>query len=178
MKELYIRKGNSISTKNIIIIGEESFLGGRDIAYKPNKGSVFKPLEKKDKYSGGSGLTYVHAVPNISLDTYKYQRDYDVHRFVKEYCTGLVEWDGETNQGYVRSREAFVSKKKDIQKVCNELYKRIEIEVHGKVPQRCVVVRNLFKAFWWVLKFPFRAAYYILVILFGTRKMRRKLFKH
>ena len=85
MKQLYIRKGNSLETQDIIIIGEEQSLGSRDAAYKPNKGSVFVPL-KPDYYSGATSLTYIHATNNILLNTKKYDRDYDVHEFVKKYC--------------------------------------------------------------------------------------------
>lgn len=50
MKQLYLRQGNSKDTQDILIIGEESELGGRDSAYKPNKGTRFKGLKKRPLY--------------------------------------------------------------------------------------------------------------------------------
>lgn len=135
MKQLYIRKGNSWETQDIIIIGEEQSMGSRDSAYKPNKGSIFTPL-KVDKYSGAKCLTYIHATDNILLNTKKYDRDYDVHEFVKKYCKDLVKWDGEADEGKVRSREAFICVSNDTQKTCEELYNRIQLEIHGNIPRK------------------------------------------
>lgn len=174
-KQLYIRKGNSTDTRNIIIIGEEQEMGSRDLnGYRPNKGSSFEPLIKTDKFSGNKNLTYVHATYNINLDTASYSRDYDVHKFVKEMCSDIVKWDGETNEGLVRSREAFISKSKDTQAVCDELYKRIETEVHGGVPCHHIFIKRLFKVFGFIISIPFRIVWFILKVLFGKKHHRRR----
>lgn len=173
-KQLYIRKGNSLDTKDIIIIGEEQELGSRDISgYRPSKGSSFEPLVKTDKFSGNTNLTYVHATYNINLDTSKYSRDYDVHKFVKEMCSDLVKWDGETNEGRVRSREAFISKK-DTQSVCNELYRRIETEIHGGVPCHHIFIKRFFKVIGFIILIPFKILWFILKLIFCKKKRRRR----
>jgi hypothetical protein len=134
MKELYIRAGNSQETKRVLIIGEEESLGSRDNSgYKPSKGQIFESLIKVDPYSGGEDLTYVHVTPNIPLDTQFYSRDYDAHQFIKRSCKDLVKWDGESDEGLVRSREAFiVNDGLDVDAVAKELYKRLEKEIHFK----------------------------------------------
>lgn len=173
-KQLYIRKGNSSDTKDIIIIGEEQELGSRDISgYRPSKGSSFEPLVKTDKFSGNTNLTYVHATCNINLDTSKYSRDYDVHKFVKEMCSDLVKWDGETNEGRVRSREAFISKK-DTQSVCDELYRRIETEIHGGVPCHHIFIKRFFKVIGFIISLPFKIILFILKLIFCRKKHRRR----
>lgn len=175
MKQLYIRKGNSNDTLKILIVGEESSLGSRDISgYRPNKGAVFNPLSV-DTFTGAEGLTYIHATPNIMLDTKKYSSDHDVHKFIKEYCKDIVTWDGETNEGLVRSREAFiVNSKSNTATVANELYKRIETEIHGG--KACRHIRR--KRFWHVIgviiSIPFRIIWWILKLLFGKKKRRRR----
>lgn len=169
MKQLYLRQGNSKETQDILIIGEESELGGRDSAYKPNKGTRFKGL-KKDPYTKKENLTYIHSTPNINLDTEKYSRDYEVHKFIKEYCKDLVVWDGEANEGRVNSREAFIIKK-DIQKTIKELYYRIEDEIHGK--HKVIFRKKLSKLFLNTLLFPFRLLISLLVlILFKKKKLK------
>ena len=173
-KQLYIRKGNSLDTLDIIIIGEEQELGSRDISgYRPSKGSSFEPLVKTDKFSGNTNLTYVHATYNINLNTSKYSRDYDVHKFVKEMCSDLVKWDGETNEGRVRSREAFISKK-DTQSVCDELYRRIETEIHGGVPCHHIFIKRLFKVIGFIISLPFKILWFILKLIFCKKKHRRR----
>lgn len=173
-KQLYIRKGNSLDTVDIIIIGEEQELGSRDISgYRPSKGSSFEPLVKTDKFSGNTNLTYVHATYNINLNTSKYSRDYDVHKFVKEMCSDLVKWDGETNEGRVRSREAFISKK-DTQSVCDELYRRIETEIHGGVPCHHIFIKRLFKVIGFIISLPFKILWFILKLIFCKKKHRRR----
>lgn len=173
-KQLYIRKGNSLDTVDIIIIGEEQELGSRDISgYRPSKGSSFEPLVKTDKFSGNNNLTYVHATYNIDLDTSKYSRDYDVHKFVKEMCSDLVKWDGETNEGRVRSREAFISKK-DTQSVCNELYRRIETEIHGGVPCHHIFIKRFFKVIGFIISLPFKILWFILKLIFCKKKHSRR----
>ena len=176
MKELYIRKGNSLDTKDIIIIGEEQSLGGRDLnGYKPGKGSSFIPIIKKDPYSNNTGLTYIHATPNISLDTSSYSRDYDVHRFVKEYCNDLVKWDGEANEGRVRSREAFIVKENiSTQKVCEELYKRINQEIHGFIPHNIHIFwKKFFKVIKLVFSIPFKILWFILKNILKKRHIKK-----
>lgn len=173
-KQLYIRKGNSLDTVDIIIIGEEQELGSRDISgYRPSKGSSFEPLVKTDKFSGNTNLTYVHATYNINLNTSKYSRDYDVHKFVKEMCSDLVKWDGETNEGRVRSREAFISKK-DTQSVCDELYRRIKTEIHGGVPCHHIFIKRLFKVIGFIISLPFKILWFILKLIFCKKKHRRR----
>ena len=173
-KQLYIRKGNSSDTSDIIIIGEEQELGSRDISgYRPSKGSSFEPIVKADKFSGNTNLTYVHATYNINLDTSKYSRDYDVHKFVKEMCSDLVKWDGEANEGRVRSREAFISKK-DTQSVCDELYRRIETEIHGGVPCHHIFIKRLFKVIWFIILIPFKILLFILKLIFCKKRRRKR----
>lgn len=134
MKELYIRVGNSEETKRVIIVGEEEMLGARDNSgYKPSKGQLFESIIEIDPYSGGKDLTYVHATPNIKLDTALYPHDHEAHTFIKQRCKDLVLWDGETDEGLVRSREAFIVKEGlDVDRVAQELYKRLEKEIHYK----------------------------------------------
>lgn len=140
MKELYIRAGNSKDTQRVIIIGEEDSLGSRDNSgYKPSKGQLFESIIEVDPYTGSKDLTYVHVTPNIKLDMPNYSRDYDVHDFVKRRCKDLVKWDGEADEGLVRSREAFIVKDGlDVDKVAHELYNRIEKEVHYKTVSEAV----------------------------------------
>lgn len=141
MKQLYIRIGNSEETENVIIVGEEQSMGERDNSgYKPNKGSTFQHLVETDPYSGGKCLTYIHAAPNINLDTPLYQRDYDAHEFIKRHCKDIVTWDGEADEGYVRSREAFIVRPgMDPESVARDLYTRLEREIH-----HTTAVGNLF----------------------------------
>ena len=175
MKELYFRQGNSKETQDILIIGEESELGGRDDAYKPNKGSIFKSL-KTDPYTKRKNLTFIHCTPNIKLDTEKYNRDYDVHKFIKEYCKDLVVWDGETDKGRVRSREAFIIKdKKNIQKTIEILYSLIEDEIHGK--HKTIKGKKLQKFLLNLLLFPFRLLLTLILILFKNRKTKKRIKK-
>lgn len=177
MKQLYIRKGNGIDTQGIIIIGEEAELGSRDNSgYRPSKGAIFEAL-KRDPYTGADGLTYIHATPNINLDTNQYQSDHDVHTFVKKYCSDIVKWDGETNEGRVRSREAFIAKD-DTQTVCNELYKRIETEIHGGIPCRHIFIKRLFKIIGFIISIPFRIIWFVLGSLLGFRKKKRRHRRH
>lgn len=133
-KQLYIRQGNTPEIHDILIIGDEQWLGTRDNAYTYQKGMPqnVKFIKKIDPYTGARDLFYVHATPNIMLDTDKYQRDHDVHTFIKKYCTDLVEWDGEADKGLVRSREAFIIVGGPAKEVIQELYARIEDEIHGK----------------------------------------------
>lgn len=175
MKQLYIRKGNSQDTRRIIIIGEEASLGSRDNSgYKPSKGAVFEPLEV-DYFTKAEGLTYIHATPNIMLDTKKYSTDHDVHKFVKEYCKDIVTWDGETNEGLVRSREAFiVNPKYSVGAVTNALYKRIETEIHGGKACRHIRRMKFWRVVGFILSIPFRIIWWILKLLFGKKKKRRR----
>lgn len=175
MKQLYLRQGNSKETQDILIIGEESELGGRDNAYKPNKGTSFKGL-KKDPYTKKENLTYIHSAPNIKLDTEKYNRDYEVHKFIKEYCKDLVVWDGECSDGRVNSREAFIIKdKENIQKTIRELYYRIEDEVHGH--HRLIFRKKLQKLLLSILIFPFRLIISLLILIFLKKKKLKVLKK-
>ena len=125
MKELYIRKGNLESNQNILIIGEESNLGGRDSAYK-SKGTLHnRYLVAKDPFSGAENLTYIHACKNILLISENFSRDHDVHRYLKNYCKDLLRWDGESNQGFTDSREAFVVRNGDVEKTVKIIRERI-----------------------------------------------------
>ena len=109
MKELYIRKGNTEELKNVIIVGEEASLGRRDSAYKLSKGQAKIPfLNKYDNYSKSEDLLYVHAVPNISLDTTDFSSDHDVHNFIRKSCSDILTWDGNANKGKFQTREAFI----------------------------------------------------------------------
>ena len=53
-------------------------------------------------------LLYVHAVPNISLDTADFSSDHDVHNFIRKSCTDILSWDGNANKGKFQMREAFI----------------------------------------------------------------------
>lgn len=173
MKLLYLRQGNNKETQDILIIGEESELGGRDNAYRPNKGSSFKGL-RKDPYTKKENLTYIHSVPNIKLDTKKYARDYEIHKFIKEYCKDLVVWDGECSEGRVNSREAFIIKdKENIQKTINALYYRLEDEVHGH--HRLIFRKKLQKLLLNIFLFPFRLIISLLILFFKRRKLKKTL---
>lgn len=175
MKQLYLRQGNSKETQDILIIGEESELGGRDNAYKPNKGTSFKGL-RKDPYTKKENLTYIHSTSNIKLDTEKYNRDYEVHKFIKEYCKDLVVWDGEANEGRVNSREAFIIKdKENIQKTIKELYYRIEDEIHGK--HKLIFKKKLQKLLLSIFLFPFRLIISLLILIFLKKKKVKVLKK-
>ena len=173
MKQLYLRQGNSKETQDILIIGEESELGGRDSAYKPSKGTRFKGL-KKDPYTKKENLTYIHSTPNINLDTEKYSRDYEVHKFIKEYCKDLVVWDGEVNEGRVNSREAFIIKK-DIQKTIKELYYRIEDEIHGK--HKVIFRKKLKKFLFGVFLFPLKILISTFIIILCKKRRIKKWLK-
>ena len=133
MKQLYIRKGNLEINKNILIIGEESTLGGRDSAYC-TKGTINSECFRKDPYTKAIGLNYIHACENILLDSKKYKSDHEVHNYVKHYCKDLVKWDGEAYEGITNSREAFIVKKPfaNIDSVVKELRCRIDKQVHPK----------------------------------------------
>ena len=134
MKQLYIRVGNSEATKRVLIIGEEQSMGERDLSgYRPSKGEPFIHMVESDPYSGNRYLTYIHATPNIDLDSPLYRRDYDVHEYIKHHCKDLVTWDGEANEGLVRSREAFiVNSGLDPDLTARNLYLRLEKEIHRK----------------------------------------------
>lgn len=124
-KQLYIRKGNLESNSNILIIGEESELGGRDPAYC-TKGTLKENcLIKKDPYTGTIGSSYIHACKNIVLTSKIYKSDHDIHNYVKKYCKDLIKWDGESVDGLTNSREAFICRSSDINKTVKILRKRI-----------------------------------------------------
>lgn len=130
MKQLYIRKGNLETNQNILIIGEETTLGGRDSAYR-TKGTINKDCLGKDPYTKATGLSYVHACKNILLNSKYYKSDHDVHYFIKNHCKDLVIWDGESNEGITNSREAFiVVKNKNVEDVVKELYNRINNQIN------------------------------------------------
>lgn len=125
IKQLYIRKGNLGSNSNILIIGEESELGGRDSAYC-TKGTLKENcLVKKDPYTGTLGSSYIHACRNIVLNSKIYKSDHDIHNYVKKFCKDLVKWDGESIDGITNSREAFICKSNDIDRTVKILRKRI-----------------------------------------------------
>lgn len=130
MKQLYIRKGNLDTNRTILIIGEESVLGGRDSAYC-TKGTLSTDCLSKDPFTGALGLSYIHACNNILLNTKDYKSDHDVHDFVKRYCKDLVYWDGEANQGLTNSREAFVCKY-NVDYTVKKLYERILKQIYPK----------------------------------------------
>lgn len=177
MKELYIRKGNSETTQNVLIIGEEQYLGSRDKnGYIPNKGSDFSPIKRVDPYSHNINLTYIHATPNVKLNTPFYKSDHDVHKFVKSYCRDIVKWDGETNEGYVRSREAFIVNNGYTAKTAaDELYKRIETEVHGGVPTTSIIIKRFLKILFFLIAIPFKILFWLLGI--KRKKYRRHTFR-
>jgi len=136
MKELYIRKGNIEELKNIIIIGEETVLGGRDSGYKITKGQKRPIFLDTDKYSKSDSLLYIHATPNIKLDTDVFKRDYDVHSLLKgSLFKDIIKWDGESNDGITQSREAFIPIKYDINETCKILYNRLESIIHNTIVQ-------------------------------------------
>lgn len=175
-KELYIRKGNSQDTKNILIIGEEAELGSRDkTGYKVNKGSTFKPIIEKDPYSGSSNLTYIHCTPNIKLGGY-YERDYQVHSFLKKKCKDVVKWDGETNEGLVRSREAFIPVNMTAQKAANILYERLQKEINGK-GHKTVAQYKLGHFFLNLILLPFKLCFGILIVLLVPGKKKKRYLK-
>lgn len=133
MKELYIRKGNTEELKNVIIVGEEASLGSRDSAYKLTKGQAKIPfLNKYDNYSKSENLLYVHAVPNISLDTTDFSSDHDVHNFIRKSCSDILAWDGNANKGKFQTREAFIPNKYSVEETCKILYDRLEKVIHNK----------------------------------------------
>ena len=135
-KQLYIRKGNVPELVDVLIIGDKAGLGARDLGYTIPKGlnsQVSHFILKKDPYTKSENLYYIHVTPNILLDTKAYSRDHQVHKFVKDYCKDLVTWDGEADQGKVRSREAFIiNDPSKTAETIEELYSRIEDEIHGK----------------------------------------------
>lgn len=173
-KQLYIRKGNTEDTKDILIIGEESQLGGRDLAYKLSKGSI-KPkfLKKKDPYSGSENLLYIHVTPNIILQGF-YNRDYSVHNFIKQSCSDIVTWDGECEEGRVCSREAFIIKG-DINKTIEELYNRLENVINNKNKSLKRIKRN--KIIKNIILFPFKLALTIFLALFLKKRKLKKAMK-
>lgn len=125
MKELYIRKGNLDSNRNILIIGEESNLGGRDSAYRA-KGTLYgNYIVRKDPFSGSEYISYIHACRNIPLNSNNYSRDYDIHKYIKSYCKDILKWDGEANEGYTDSREAFIVRNDDVEGTVKILRERI-----------------------------------------------------
>ena len=133
MKELYIRKGNTEELKNVIIVGEEVSLGSRDSAYKLSKGQAKIPFfNKYDNYSKSENLLYVHAVPNISLDTANFSSDHDVHNFIRKSCSDILAWDGNANKGKFQTREAFIPNKYSVEETCKILYDRLEKVIHNK----------------------------------------------
>lgn len=92
-KILYIR----LSTKNekYFIIGDESKVGGRDHAYthKGEENGKTPDYEVYDRIELPLGM-----------------RDYDVIKFLKTLSND-VEWDGEADEGKMRTREGFLLKK-------------------------------------------------------------------
>ena len=127
MEELYIRKGNELGKENILIVGQEQYLGGRDLSGYHPKGCM--PLET-DPFTS-LGLTYIHATQNISLNSVKYKTDKDVHRFIKENCTDILKWMGSVGEQGIETEEAFKCIKYPAQETADELYRRILTEVKG-----------------------------------------------
>lgn len=176
-KELYIRIGNSQNTQNIIIVGEESSLGARDHSgYTPSKGEYFIPLRKKDPYTKAENLTYIHATPNIKLNTSQYSRDYDVHNFIKSRCSDIVKWDGETNEGLVRSREAFIAVCGNADFAAKELYRRIDHEIHGKSARFWRILKNLVLLIFRILVIPIKVLLTLITFFFISKTYKRKKF--
>lgn len=180
MKELYIRKGNSEEIKDILIVGEESKLGSRDSAYKIGKGLCYdKFIKKADPYSKSKDLFYIHAVPNIELNE-TFPRDYDIHEYIKKYCTDILTWDGESDEGRVRSREAFICRNGNAQGTANELYSRVNDLLFGiRVVPASYKRRKFFK---WVFLFIPRVLITIITLPFlkprKGKKFRKKLWKN
>lgn len=175
-KELYIRIGNSKDTSHILIIGEEESLGSRDISgYTPHKGAFFSPI-RDDPFTGRSGLTYIHITPNIKLDTEQYKSDHDVHKFIKKHCKSLVKWDGEKEEGLVRSREAFiiVNTKKSSTSIAHQLYQILEEEIHGhrKIIKNRIV--NIIKVIMSIILIPIKIIFSIIVIVFISKRSKRQ----
>lgn len=115
-KLLYIRQYNVKTAKYIqpaIIIGDSTTENGRDGAYHA-KGEENEGGKNAIKYGDirdcETGEIYKWPKIEIIPLTEKYNRDYAVHNFLKEYGTNLVSYDGETSEGYYRTREAFIVK--------------------------------------------------------------------
>lgn len=181
VKELYIRLGNSKETSRFLMIGEESSLGSRDLSgYTPHKGAVFTPL-RKDPYTGREGLTYIHITPNIKLDTKRYQSDHDVHNFIKKniICRSFLLWDGEKDEGIVRSREVFIldDDGTPAEVYARRLYNILEKEIHGKGRIVKNIIVNILKVIGIIILFPIKIILTILVSIFFSKRKCRKIVK-
>lgn len=115
-KLLYIRQYNVKTSKHIkpaIIVGDSTTENGRDGAYHA-KGeeneSDANVIEYNDIRDCETGEIYKWPKIEVLPLTEKYNRDYAVHNFLKEYGTDLVSYDGETSEGCYRTREAFIVK--------------------------------------------------------------------
>ena len=179
IKELYIRIGNSKETEHILMIGEEASLGSRDISgYTPHKGAVFTPL-RADPFTGREGLTYIHITPNIKLDTKKYKTDHDVHKFIKSHCNGFMWWDGEKDEGVVRSREAFIVDDDGTppEVYARKLYNILEKEIHGKGRIVKNIFVNILKVLIAIILIPVKILLTIIVVLFCSKRTMKKVLK-
>lgn len=180
-KELYIRIGNSKETSHFLMIGEEASLGSRDLSgYTPHKGAIFNPL-KKDPYTGREGLTYIHITPNIKLDTKQYQSDHDVHNFIKKSaaCRKFLVWDGETNEGIVRSREVFILDDDGTspEVYARKLYNILEKEIHGRGRIVKNIIVNILKVVGYIILLPIRIVLTVLVAFFFSKRKCRRIIK-
>lgn len=181
IKELYIRLGNSKETGHFLMIGEEASLGSRDLSgYTPHKGAVFTPL-RKDPYTGREGLTYIHITPNIKLDTKQYKSDHDVHNFIKKSpaCKRFLVWDGEADEGIVRSREVFIldDDGTPAEVYAKKLYNILEKEIHGRGRIVKNIIVNILKVIGNIILFPIKIILTILVAIFFSKKVCRKVVK-
>lgn len=134
-KLLYFRRYNEEGYTNTVIIGDESKVGGRDLAYT-HKGLRKSSMNKAGIVSvdGDDNLDWPRIFNDIKLNS-SVTRDYDVHAYIKDECGDLCAWDGEKEEGKYFTREAFIVKgeKDELEKNIFELHDRIEKFVNGEV---------------------------------------------
>lgn len=135
-KLLYFRRYNEEGYTNAVIIGDESKVGGRDLAYT-HKGLRKFSMNKAgiESIDGDDNLEWPRIFNDIKLNS-SVTRDYDVHAFIKYECDDLCEWDGEKDEGKYSTREAFIVNGEDndtLEKNIDELHERIEKFVKGEV---------------------------------------------
>ena len=107
-KLLYFRRNNEEGHTNVVIIGDENKLGGRDLAYT-HKGERKNAIKKAFIISvdGVEDLNWPRVFEDIKL-TDNVSRDYSVHEYIKNECYDICTWDGEADEGEYNTREAFI----------------------------------------------------------------------
>ncbi len=139
-KLLYFRRNNEEGHTNVVIVGDENKLGGRDLAYT-HKGERKNAIKKAfiRSVDGYEDLNWPRIFEDIKL-TDNVPRDHSVHEYIKDECSDISTWDGEADEGEYNTREAFIIKGNEedgsLEKNIYELHERIVKYVNEQIERK------------------------------------------